>query len=56
MRSAGDKREQARAALLEVATREEVMTMGLVNLPGEEEEDDDDDARRRRRTTTMTRG
>ena len=45
MRSAGDKREQARAALLEVATREEVMTMGLVNLPGEEEEDDDDDAR-----------
>ena len=38
MRSAGAKREQARAALLEVATREEVMAMGLVDLPGEEGE------------------
>jgi len=43
MRSAGDKREQARAALLEVATREEVMAMGLVDLPGEEDEDEDED-------------
>ena len=43
MRSAGDKREQARAALLEVATREEVMAMGLVDLPGEEGEEDEDE-------------
>ena len=42
MRSAGDKRDQARAALLEVATREEVMAMGLVDLPGGEDEDEDE--------------
>ena len=43
MRSAGAKREQARAALLEVATHEEVMAMGLVDLPGEEGEGEEEE-------------
>ena len=39
-RRAGDKREEARSALLEVATREEVNAMGLVDLPTEDEDED----------------